>query len=159
MIKKRVINPLKLLSMTTQPHIELTTAEKAVLKVASPSLSCMEISEIAGVNYLQAYRCIRKFNLEIKRKNNERKDPKQYTPIKQKNKLTIAHKIELTKSASKDKTIYDLCKLIKCGSYDVVWRFCTKHKLPYKMKWEAKREKPKPKSNVFRWEDFENSVL
>lgn len=70
--------------------------------------------------------------------------------MKQPNRLTEHQKIEITKLACKQKTILDLCRLVKCNSYDVVWRFCTKHKLPYKMKWEAKRERQQTyKAGVF----------
>lgn len=74
--------------------------------------------------------------------------------MKQPNRLTEEQKVLLTKLACKQKTIADLCRLIKCNSYDVVWRFCTKYNLPYKMKWEVKKERQKQyKSGIFDVEE------
>lgn len=146
--------------MTTLPKTQLTTVEKAVLKAASPNLSADQIADICGQTYHQVYRIVTKFNVQIKKNPNKKREAKVYKEPKQINRLTEAQKILLTKSATTATTIHHLCRIIKCGSYDVVWRFCTKHKLPYKMKWEAKKEKPQSKKNgVFRWEDFENRVI
>lgn len=72
--------------------------------------------------------------------------------MKQPNRLTEEQKVLLTKLACKQKTIADLCRLVKCNSYDVVWRFCTKHNLPYKSKWEAAKE-PAKKEGIFDVEE------
>jgi len=73
-----------------------------------------------------------------------------FSMCKQPNRLKETQKVKLIKLASRDRTILDLCRLIGCKSYDVVWRFCTKHDLPYKMKWELRKEKEVKKcANVF----------
>lgn len=134
-----------------KPHNAfLTTAERVIIAAASPDLTCYQIAEAANVSYQMVYRCVAKFNIEVKKNYNRKSDGKTYKPPKQVNRLTEEQKIQLVKLASKQKTILDLCRLIKCGSYDVVWRFCTKHELPYKMKWEAKKERKQAyKSGVF----------
>ncbi len=151
--------------MTTQPK-HLTVVEKIILKAASPELTCYEIAEAANVSYQSVYRCVAKFNIQIKKNYNKKSEGKVCLPQKQINRLTEKQKILLTKFASKERTILDLCRLVKCGSYDVVWRFCTKYKLEYKMKWELKKEKEEKKERQqevqighFRWEDFENRVI
>lgn len=123
--------------------------EQAIISAAKPILTCNQIAEVLGFNYLTVWRCVHKYGIVIKTNGNV-KPGKVYTPPKQINRLTEKQKVLLTKSACKQKTILDLCRLIKCGSYDVVWRFCTKHKLPYKMKWEAKKERQQAyKSGIF----------
>lgn len=135
--------------MTPHPT-SLTVAERVILQAASPELTCYEIAEAANVSYQMVYRCVKKFNIQVKKNYNRKSDGKVYVPPKQINRLTEEQKIQLVKEASRQKTIADLCRLIKCNSYDVVWRFCTKHELPYKMKWEAKKERKQAyKSGVF----------
>ena len=137
-----------------------TEREQMIIDTASPELSCTEIADILSIEYLVVWRCVHKFKVAVKKNPNRKIEIKSYAPPKAPKRLTEQQKVTLSIEASRQKTIKDLCRIIRFGSYDTVWRFCTKHKLPYKMKWEAKKEKVAVKnSEVFQWEDFENGLF
>jgi hypothetical protein len=67
----------------------------------------------------------------------------------QKNRLTESQKVQLATLASKELSIADLCRKIGCKSYDVVWRFCVKNDLPYKLRTDRRQKSHKQAEGYF----------